>query len=426
MAPWTTDPTTERSARRGTNLPRVAEYNQVLVLDLVRRFPGTSRSDLVRRTGLTMQTLSNICQRLVSAGLIRESGRVRSGMGAPRIVYEVEPTGSYSLGLHIDPAQLSLVLLDLAGESVHGLVVATPEVPGPSHVLDLLEEQVGVLLAEADVAPAVVTGLGVATPGPLDVEHGSVVGPPLLPGWRHVHLRQELAQRLALPVVVEKDSTAAAIGEIWRSPRDGENLAFLYLGTGVSAGLVLDGEVLRGSAGAANRLSHLGNIGHLTADPDGKRCECGGRGCVSVASLPAGIVQTALRRGALPSTTAATDARAVEAALLELSRRAEVDGDPVAIEILDHAARGLARVGMQLANLLDLDAIVFGGPQWPAFAPACLRVAPELVNENFVARDDHRVEVRGTAVGGHVGAMGAASLAMSVTMFDAPGHLYLG
>src|SRR5699024_6030799 len=146
----------------------------------------------------------------------------------------------------------------------------------------------------------------------------------------------------------------------------------------------------------------------------------------SVSALLAGVVQRAPWRGGLPSPLAATDARAVEAALLELSRRAEVDGDPVAIEILDHAARGLARVGMQLANLLDLDAIVFGGPQWPAFAPACLRVAPELVNENFVARDDHRVEVRGTAVGGHVGAMVAAYLAMSVTMVDAPGHLYLG
>ena len=426
MASRTTDPTTERSARRGTNLPRVAEYNQVLVLDLIRRSPGTSRSELVQRTGLTMQTLSNICQRLVTAGLIRESGRVRSGMGAPRIIYEVEPTGRYSLGLHIDPAQLSLVLLDLAGESVHSLVVPTPEAPGPSHVFDLIEEQVDVLLTEAHVTRELVIGLGVATPGPLDVEHGSVIGPPLLPGWGHVHLRVELAQRLALTVVVEKDSTAAAIGEIWRSPRDAENLAFLYLGTGVSAGLVLDGEALRGSAGAASRLSHLGNIGHLTADSDGERCDCGGRGCVSVASLPAGIVEKAVARGALPSETSTSNARAVETALLELSRRAEVDDDPGAREILDHAARGLARVGMQLANLLDLDAIVFGGPQWPAFAPSCLRVVPELVNEHFVARDDHRVEVRGTAVGGHVGAMGAASLAMSVTMFDAPGHLYLG
>ncbi|GAA1489417.1 ROK family transcriptional regulator [Brachybacterium sacelli] len=418
--------TTERSARRGTNLPRVAEYNQVLVLDLIRRSPGTSRSDLVQRTGLTMQTLSNICQRLVAAGLIRESGRVRSGVGAPRIVYEVEPTGRYSLGLHIDPARLSLVLLDLAGSSVHSSTVATPESPGPSHVFDLIEEQIGALLTEAAVAPELVAALGVATPGPLDVEHGAVVGPPLLPGWGHVHLREQLAQRLALTVVVEKDSTAAAIGEVWAAPREAENLAFLYLGTGVSAGLVLDGQVLRGSGSAAGRLSHLGNIGHLTADPDGERCACGGRGCVAVASLPAGIVEAAIARGVLPEGADTRDARVVEASLAELSRRAEADGDPVATELLEVAARGFARVGMQLANLLDLDSIVLGGPQWPAFAPACLRLVPGLVNEQYVARADHEVEVRGTAIGGHVGAVGAASLAMSETIFDAPGQLYLG
>lgn len=424
MAPRSPESTTDRSARRGTNLPRVAEYNQVLVLDLIRRSPGTSRRELVGRTGLTMQTLSNICQRLLGAGLIRESGRVRSGMGAPRIVYEVEPTGGYSLGLHIDPARLSIVLLDLAGENVHGVMVPTPEAPGPSHIFDLIEEQVRILLAEADVSSELVTALGVATPGPLDVEHGSVVGPPLLPGWGHVHLREELEQRLGLSVVVEKDSTAAAIGEIWRSPRDAENLAFLYLGTGVSAGLVLEGRVLRGSGSTAG-LSHLGNIGHLTADPDGERCTCGGRGCVTVASLPAGIVETAISRGVLPAETETSDARAVEAALVELSHRAEAEKDTGATEILETAARGFARVGMQLANLLDLDTIVFGGPQWPAFAPACLRLVPELVNEHYVATADHQVEVRGTAIGGHVGAVGAASLAMSETMFDVPGQLYL-
>lgn len=418
-------PTPERSGPRGTNLPRVAGYNQVLVLDLIRRFPGTSRSDLVQRTGLTMQTLSNICQRLSEAGLIRASGRVRSGMGAPRIIYEVSPTGRYSIGLHIDPARLSFVLLDLAGDSVHTLTVPTPAAPGPSHVFDLIDEQIGILLEESGVSLERIAAVGVATPGPLDVEHGSVVGPPLLPGWGNVHLREELEQRLSLTVVVEKDSTAAAIGEIWKAPRDAENLAFIYLGSGVSAGIVLDGKVLRGSGRAAGRLSHLGNIGHLTADPDGEPCACGGRGCVTVSALPAGIVEIAMERGALPPDVDTQDARAVESALASLSRKADQDGDHVSVEILENAARSFARVGMQLANLLDLDSIVFGGPQWPAFETACLRIAPGLVNEQYVGRSEHEVDVRGTAIGGHVGAVGAASLAMSETMFDAPAQLYL-
>lgn len=419
------DSTPERPDRRGTNLPRVAGYNQVLVLDLIRRFPGASRSDLVKRTGLTMQTLSNICHRLAASGLIRESGRVRSGMGAPRIVYEVSPTGRYSIGLHIDPARLSFELLDLAGDSVHNLTVPTPAAPGPSHFFDLIETQIDLLLEESGVARERIAAVGVATPGPLDVEHGSVVGPPQLPGWGTVRLRDELEQRLSLSVVVEKDSTAAAIGEIWRAPREAENLAFIYLGSGVSAGLVLEGRVLRGSGRAAGRLSHLGNIGHLTADPEGELCACGGRGCVSVSSLPSRIIEIAMERGAVPAGVDTGDARAVETVLATLSQKAEQEGDAAATAILENAARGFARVGMQLANLLDLDTIVFGGPQWPAFAAACLRIAPTMVNEQYIARSDHEVTVRGTAIGGHVGAVGAASLAMSETMFDAPAQLYL-
>src|SRR5699024_8509604 len=302
----------------------------------------------------------------------------------------------YSIGLHIDPARLSLVLQDLAGDSVHSLTVPTPAAPGPEHVLDLIVDQVDRLTEEAGVSRDRITAVGVATPGPLDVEHGSVVGPPLLPGWGTVRLRDELEQRLALTVVVEKDSTAAAIGEIWRAPRDSRNLAFLYLGSGISAGLVLGGEVLRGSGRAAGRLSHLGNIGHLTADPEGGPRPCRGRGCVAGSSLPAHIVDLAVARGALPP---------------------EVD--------TENAARGSARAAMHLANLLDLDSIAFGGPQGAAFEAACLRGAPSLVNEHYVAREDHEATVRGTAIGGNVGAVGAASLAMSETMFDARAQLSL-
>src|SRR5699024_2133038 len=200
MTPHSPESGPPRSARRGTNLPRVAGYNQVLVLDLIRRSPGVSRSELAERTGLTMQTLSNICQRLVADGLIREAGRVRAGMGAPRIVYEVDPTGRYAIGLHIDPARLSFVLLDLGGEIARSSTVPTPEESGPAGILDLIEENVRALATAAEVAPERIAAVGVATPGPIDVTHGTVIDPPLLPGWGHVHLREELERRLELTV----------------------------------------------------------------------------------------------------------------------------------------------------------------------------------------------------------------------------------
>ncbi|WP_310521912.1 ROK family transcriptional regulator [Agromyces aerolatus] len=409
--------TNGRSARRGTNLPRVADYNQMLVLDLVRRSSGISRVELVQQTGLSTQTMSNIARRLVDAGLIRESGRVHAGTGAPRAIFEVEAAGRYAVGLHIDPARLTCILLDLAGEVVVSNVRPTPKSSDPEDVLNAIEASISTLLVSAGVPRDRVAGIGVATPGPIDAAQGAVIGAPNLPGWDLVPLRRELEARLQLPVIIEKDSTAAALGEVWSARESASNFAFVYLGTGVAAGIVLDGEVMRGSS------SNIGDIGHLSADPDGPICYCGGRGCLSATGMPATLVASAVEAGILPGVDG-DDAYAVELALAELGRLAG-EGDERAIGILDRAAEGFGRVAGQLANMLDLDAIVFGGPEWGTFRPSFLRIVPDLVERLFMGSELHEVAVRGTSLGDHVGAVGAASLAMWATTFDAPRQLNL-
>ncbi len=372
----------------------------------------------MQRTGLTMQTMSNICHRLLDAELIREAGRRQSGRGAPRIVYEVEPAGRYAVGVHIDPARLTLAVLDLAGVLRAECTMEIPNPPEPETILAAIDDGVSMLLSEHGLSIDRVVGIGVASPGPIDGAHGSVVGPPLLPGWDLVPLREALESRWGTPILVDKDNTAAAVGETWSAPRCEENFAFLYLGSGVAAGIVRNGEVIRG--GGAN----IGNIAHLSADPDGPRCSCGGRGCVDVSAAPAVIVSSGIAAGALDPVDV-TDAHRVEAALRDLARMADSDPQSSAAQVLDHAAAGYARVAVQLANLLDLEAIVLGGPQWPALEPTMLRVLPALLNEAYIGRAIHGIEVRGTAVGGPVAAIGAAALVMGETVFDAQSQLYL-
>lgn len=406
-----------RNGRRGTNLPRVADYNQMIVLDLVRRSEGISRVELVEHTGLSVQTMSNITRRLVDADLIRETGRVHAGVGAPRAIFEVKAGGRYTIGLHIDPARLTVLLLDLAGTVVASDVVATPNTDDPDEVLAVVERSIRELVQGSGVPQERVAGIGVATPGPIDMAQGAVIRAPNLPGWELVQLRRDLSRRLELPVMIEKDATAAALGEKWSTPSTPDNFAFIYLGTGVASGIVLQGEAMRGAS------ANIGDIGHLAADPDGPSCYCGGRGCLSATAMPATLVAAAMAQGALPAVDLA-DAHAVEVALGDLGRLA-TSGHPTAIGILDRAAHGLGRVAGQLANALDLDAVVFGGPQWPTFEPSVLRVVPGIVQRLFMVRDVHDVAVRGTTIGDHVGAVGAASLAMWSTTFDAPQQLYL-
>ncbi|MGK5680994.1 ROK family transcriptional regulator [Actinoplanes sp. URMC 104] len=389
--------------RRGSNLPRVGDYNQLLVLDLVRRHVNIDRVELSGRTGLSGQTVSNICRRLVAAGLIEEAGRAEAGTGARRTMFRIVPQGQYSVGLHIDPARMSLVLLNLAGEVEEHASLVTPSSDGPEDVLRAVVEAVGDLVRRRGIPLPRLAGLGVSTPGPVMAD--AVVGPPNLRGWGVVRLRAELESRTGLPVVLEKDTIAAATGELWVGGGELTDFAFIYLGTGIGAGVVLGGEVLRGVS------DNLGEIGHLTGDPDGPRCYCGGRGCIAITCAPVHLVAAGTGLGLLPPVPP-EDHLAVEAALARLCALADA-GDPRALSVVEGSARAIGRVAGQLANVFDLDTVILGGPNWPALSQTYLRVVPPIPASLLTVRDVHSVTVRGTTLSENGGAIGAASLVMS-------------
>jgi len=115
------------SVRRGTNLDRVGGFNDAVVLDGIRRAEQLSRVELAEITGLSGQAISNIIRRLLAAGLVREAGRLRTtGLGKPRTMLELEPTGQYAVGVHLDPAVVTVALLDLTGDVIARRRVDTP------------------------------------------------------------------------------------------------------------------------------------------------------------------------------------------------------------------------------------------------------------------------------------------------------------
>lgn len=404
--------------QRGSNLPRVGDYNQVLVVDLVRRHPGISRVELTEQTGLSTQTVSNICRRLVDLGMIRELGRISSDVGGRRTVYETVPGSRCALGLHIDPGRMELALVDLAGHVVTRESLPLPEGGAPGSVLDLVVSRVRAMLDGADLGPDQLSGLGVSTPGPLIVRTGAVVRPPNLRGWDVVSLRDELGGRLRLPVQIEKDTIAAATGELWAGHVASQDFAFVYLGTGAGAGIVLGGEVLHGASG------NLGNFGHISGDPDGPRCECGGRGCLATSAAPAVLVAEAQGRGLLSADLPLDDPRSVERGLARLADLAR-DGDAGARTILERAARSFGRVAANLVNTLDLDLVVFGGPHWRYLSDVFMAVVPGVVADLHLFGRVHGVRVQGTALGEDAGPIGAASLVLSAAVSARPSQLVL-
>ncbi|WP_244375863.1 ROK family transcriptional regulator [Streptomyces ficellus] len=281
----------------GVNLPALRSHNAALVLDLLRTAgeDGASRLELAEHTGLTPQAVSKITARLREEGLAADAGRRASTGGKPRTVLRLVPGAAHAVGLHLDRDELTAVLVDLSGVVVTSAVVPLDLGSGAEVVMEVAAGEVAALTSRP------LLGVGVAMPGPLDHAKGVTHRVTGFPEWDGFPLRDALARRLGLPVVLDKDTNAAALnlalsgtafgrGGFGRSGsgRSGggggsgaDSFAYLHLGTGLGAGLVLGGAVHRGARTGA------GEFGHQTVQLDGPVCGCGGRGCLEALCLAA-------------------------------------------------------------------------------------------------------------------------------------------
>ena len=398
------------SPRRGTNLPRMGDFNLTVILDAIRRSSGgLSRVELAQIVGLSPQTISNISRRLLDQNLIVEAGKEGSGPGKPRTILRLNPSGMYAVGVHLDPAVSTFVLLDLVGAVVQHSQIRTPDNGNPDAVIGAIAAEIEQLTQSSGVDRTKIAGLGVAAPGPIDHDNGTVVEPPLLSGWDRVPLRSALADATGLEVLMDKDVTSAAVAETWAGGASGTgSFVFMYMGTGIGCGIVLNDEVVRGTSGNA------GEIGHIIVDPDGPPCDCGLRGCVKSSCIPQVLVADARAAGVLEGT-GPLSGPAVQEGFARLCEAAET-GNSAAAAIIDRSAVLVARAAAVVANTLDVDRVVFGGPFWGPLSKRYLELVPELIRQNSDAGNIHGIEVVGTGVGEDVGAVGAASLVLEHTL----------
>ncbi|MDP9887988.1 putative NBD/HSP70 family sugar kinase [Pseudarthrobacter enclensis] len=391
-------------------MPRMGDFNLTVILDAIRRTSGgLSRVELAQIVGLSPQTISNISRRLLDQNLIVEAGKEGTGPGKPRTILRLNPGGMYALGVHLDPAVTTFVVLDLVGAVVRHSRIKTPGGNDPSAVIATIAAELAQLVEDSGVDRSRIAGLGVAAPGPIDLDNGTVVDPPLLPGWDRVELRDALARATGYSVLVDKDVTSAAVAETWAGgPSGAGSFIFMYMGTGIGCGIVLNDEVVRGTSGNA------GEIGHIIVDPDGPPCDCGQRGCVKSSAIPQVLVAQAEAAGILEGPAAGSAAE-IQQSFSELCARAYA-GDEGASAILDRSATLVARAASVVTNTLDVERVVFGGPFWTCLAQRYLELVPPLLDANSDARLIHPIEVVGTGVGEDVGAIGAASLVLEHTL----------
>ncbi len=243
-------------APRRTALPSyMKEINLLIVLDAFRAAGTLSRAAVARSTGISAPTASKSVQQLVDAGLLVEDGRDAGNIGKPATRIRFNAACGAVLGIDLGGTHVRLAVSDLSG-SIKGrsLEAIDPEA-GPAAILARINELGNRLLNETDQS---VMAIGLATPGIVNTEAGTVIAARNLKGWHDVPIGSMLEDTFGVPAVVENDVNAAALGERWHGAARGhDSFLFVSIGTGIGAGLILDGEIYRGTHFAAGEINLL-------------------------------------------------------------------------------------------------------------------------------------------------------------------------
>jgi len=398
--------------RAGSNLPAVGGYNQAVILDAVRRATdGVSRVEVADSTGLSAQTVTNIVRRLIHEGLVVEAGTRGVGVGKPRTILRLEPMARLAVGIHLDPSVITIVLLDLAGSVVSHRRLRTTATAKASRTITRIVRGVQSLIAEAGVDAARVMGAGIAAPGPIDMVSGVVLNPPILTGWHDVPLRDDLAEALGMPVILEKDVTAAAVAELWLDTAGERNdMVFFYCGTGIGLGMVSRGEVIRGFS---NNAGDVGSV-IVGGTPDSSEHP---RWRLGEAIMPRHMVADAIATGIIAGDVESMTTAEMSEAFSELAGMLD---NPQATQLVTDAVRDLAEGLLILANLLDMDRVVFGGPFFAPMREAFLERVPALVMDSPSYTLPHPITFTESAIGEDVAAVGAACLVLDDRLSPRP------
>jgi predicted NBD/HSP70 family sugar kinase len=262
----------QRSAQPAKRVSR--SVGQAEVLDVIRSERVISRMELARRVSVSRAALSGIVAEMLRAGLLEETGKHESSGGRPSGKLSYRPESRLAVGVVLFDDEIRATLTDLDGKPLNTLD-SPLSFSTPDGMLQAIQQMTWQVLQGTDRAH--VLGVGIGMPGVVDFSTG-ILDAFSTKGWFNLDLniRDALRERLALPVFVANRSRVAALGEQRVGVgRGATHLIYLYLGQGIVAGIVLDGQLYLGA------LSSAGEIGHVSLDRNGPLCACGNRGCLS-------------------------------------------------------------------------------------------------------------------------------------------------
>lgn len=377
------------TAENGTaDLAKAGEF-----LQLLRDGRPRTRAELAQVTGMARSTVASRVDTLLQLGYVSPVGDSTSTGGRPPSLFALNPDARVVIGADLGATHARAVLANLAGEVKAEFWEHLPIADGPEKVVGWLAQTIGRLLEEAGCTASDLAAIGVGLPGPVEFQTGRPVSPPIMPGWDGYDLPARLHQNYDVPVLVDNDVNIMALGEHKANLPDDQDILFVKVATGIGAGLVAHGQLMRGAQGTAGDLGHV----RVPGGPD-TVCTCGNVGCLeAVASGPA--IARKLGLEAEPGQN-----------IPSLVAQRVRDGDADAIAAVRQAGRDLGGVLATCVSLLNPSVIVVGG-SLAQVGEHLLAGIREVVYQRSLPLATKHLRIIASTAGSQAGVLGAVALA---------------
>jgi glucokinase-like ROK family protein len=386
----------------------VRQLNTRLVLDTLRREAPMSRADLSSRTGLNRSTISNIINELIQTGYVYETMiQEQDRVGRPGILLELNPKGGAAIGIEIGVGFISCIVTDFTANVVWRERMLLDEESPQNIIFEQAGLTVKRALYMAEGLGLKAFGIGIGIPGLVDAREGRLVLAPNL-HWHDMPLRQMWSERFNLPVFIENEANAAALGEHrFGAARGKDDFIYLSTGIGLGGGIMIGGKLFKGAAGFA------GEIGHTKLYTEGELCGCGKRGCLETYAGPHAILRRIRQSIQAGQTSLIADlaGQQLEKISMDMVIEAARQLDPVAQSALHDVGLHLGAGLCNLINIFNPELVVFGGALSPA-SPWLIPVIREAIQQYALPPVAEIVSLKPSQLGFDSCVMGAAVLVL--------------
>jgi glucokinase len=314
----------------------------------------------------------------------------------------------YVVGVDLGGTKICAAVVNFMGQVICKATLPTEAEKGEKFILNRMIKIIEKVIGECKVDRKKVVGVGIGSPGPLDIDKGEIICTPNLP-FRNFNIVKPIKDNFKIPVYLDNDANAAALGEyMFGAGKGSKNMVFITVSTGIGGGAILNGKIYRGNT--KNALE----VGHMTLEKEGPLCNCGNYGCAEVLASGTAIAREGKRAVKIGECTSLSKYKDITSK--EVFKEAEL-GDEVSKNILDRALNYLGICVANVVTCFDPEVVVIGGGVSKGGSIVLSKVK-QVVKKRCFQSTSENTKILSALLGEDSGAIGAAALAIMESCYE--------